>query len=103
MPPWRLVDSTRQTSQEAERQLQAELQALETYLETKGLPVSPGTLAKGCKQLAGVSALIDDWWQTVWQDLAHMAMTSRWTPGVEVLLLPRVYGQEQRLRMRCPA
>ena len=36
MHPWRLVDSTRQTSQEVERQLQAEIQALEVLLETKG-------------------------------------------------------------------
>src|SRR5215813_12463575 len=33
MHPWRLVDSTRQTSQAVEHQWQAELQALETLLE----------------------------------------------------------------------
>ena len=30
MPPWRLLDSTPQTSQEVERQLQAEIAAIET-------------------------------------------------------------------------
>ena len=83
MHPWRLVDSTRQTSQEVERQLHAELQALETLLETNGLPVKKGTLDKVRKQLAGVSALVDFWWQTVRQDLAQMAMTPRWTQWVE--------------------
>jgi ribosomal protein L29 len=70
MHPWRLVDSTRQTSQEVEHQLQAELQALETLLATNELPVKKGTLDKVRKQLAGISALVDFWWQTVRQDLA---------------------------------
>ena len=102
MHPWRLVDSTRQTSQEVERQLHVELQALETLLETHGLPVKQGTLDKVRKQLAGVSALVDFWWQTVWHDLEHMAMTPRWTPWVEELLLPLMYWQEQLSRTRCP-
>ena len=103
MHPGRLVDSTRQTSQEVERQLHAELQALETLLETNGLPVKKGTLDKVRKQLAGVSALVDFWWQTVRQDLAQMAMTPRWTQWVEALLLPLMYWQEQLSHTRCPA
>src|SRR5262245_31751681 len=100
--PWRLVDSTRQTSQEVERQLQAELQALERWLETNGLPVKQGTLDKVRKQLAGVSALVDLWGQTVWHDLEHMAMTPRWTQWVEELLLPLLYWQAHLARTRCP-
>ncbi len=102
MHPWRLVDSTRQTSPAVERQLHAELQALETLLETNGLPVKQATLEKVRKQLAGVSALIDFWWQTVWQDLEHIAMTPRWTQWVEELLLPLMYWQERLSRTRCP-
>jgi Family of unknown function (DUF6399)/IclR helix-turn-helix domain len=100
--PWRLVDSTRQTSQGVERQLHVELQALETLLETNGLPVKKGILDKVRKQLAGVSALIDFWWQTVWHDLEHMAMPPRWTQWVEELLLPLMDWQEQLSRTRCP-
>ena len=100
--PWRLVDSTRQTSQEVERQLHVEIQVLETLLETHGLPVKKDTLDKVRKQLAGVSALIDFWWQTVWHDLEHMAMPPRWTQWVEELLLPLMYWQEQLSRTRCP-
>jgi hypothetical protein len=37
--PWRLSDSMRQSSQEVEEQLQAELKAIETFLESHGLPV----------------------------------------------------------------
>src|SRR4029453_9942866 len=102
MHPWRLVDSTRQTSQAVERQLQAELQALETLLETNALPVKQATLDKVRKQLAGVSDLIDFWWQTVWHDLEQMAMTPRWTQWVEELLLPLMYWQERLSRTRCP-
>ena len=78
------------------------LQALETLLETNGLPVKKGTLDKVRKQLAGVSALVDFWWQTVRHDLAHMAMPPRWTQWVEELLLPLMYWQEQLSRTRCP-
>jgi hypothetical protein len=100
--PWRLVDATRQTSQEVERQLHVELQALETLLVTHGVPVKQGPLDKVRKQLVGVSALIDFWWQTVWHDLEHMAMPPRWTQWVENLLLPLMYWQEQLSRTCCP-
>ena len=49
-------------------QLQAEINALETLVETHGLPVKSATLAKVRKQLAGVSALVDFWWQGVEQE-----------------------------------
>lgn len=35
---WRLADSIRQTSKEAEEQLRAELKAIEALIETNGLP-----------------------------------------------------------------
>jgi hypothetical protein len=98
--PWRLVDSTRQTAQDVEYQLHVEIQGLETLLATQGLPVKKDTLDKVRKQLAGVSALIDFWWQTVWHDLEHMAMPPRWTQWVEELLLPLMYWQEQLSRTR---
>ena len=103
MHPWRLADATCQTSQAVERQLQAELQALETLLATNGLPVKKDTLDKVRTQRAGVSALVDFWWQTVRQDLAQIAMTPRWTQWVEELLLPLMYWKEQLSRTRGPA
>ena len=59
--PWRLADSTRQTSKEVQEQLGAELEAIETLLETNGLPRKKATLDKVRKQLAGISALVDCW------------------------------------------
>ena len=102
MHPWRLSDSTRQTSQEVERQLRAELQTIETLLGTNGLPVKKDPLDKVHKQLAGISSLVDFWWQTVRQDVAQMAMAPRWTQWAETLLLPLQYWHEQLRRTRCP-
>jgi len=100
--PWCLVDSTRQTSLAVEHQLRAELQALETLLETNGLPVQQHILDKVRKQLAGVSALVDFWWQTVRQDLEQMVMPPRWPQWVDEWLLPLLYWQAQLCRTRCP-
>ena len=100
--PWRLADSIRQTSQEVEEQLRAELKAIKTLLETNGLPIKQNTLDKVQRQLAGISALVDVWWQTVRQDLTQLAMTPRWTQWAEDVLLPLMYWQEQLRRMRCP-
>jgi Family of unknown function (DUF6399)/IclR helix-turn-helix domain len=98
--PWRLADSTRQTSQEVEEQLGAELEAIETLLETNGLPMKKDTLDKVRKQLAGISALVDLWWQTVRQDLTQLAMTPRWTQWAEDVLLPLLYWHEPLRRTR---
>jgi hypothetical protein len=100
--PWRLADAIRQTSKEVEEQLRAELKAIETLLETNGLPRKKDTLDKVQKQLAGISALVDFWWQTVRQDLTQLAMTPRWTQWAEDVLLPLMYWQKQLRRTRCP-
>jgi hypothetical protein len=98
--PWRLVDSICQTSTEVEEQLHAELKAIETLLETNGLPKKKDTIDKVHKQLAGIAALVDLWWQTVRHDLTQLAMTPRWTQWAEDVLLPLMYWHEQRRRTR---
>ena len=100
--PWRLADSIRQTSKEAEEQWRAELLAIETLLETNELPMKKDPVDKVRKQRAGISALVDLWWQTVRQDLTQLAMTPRWTQWAEDVLLPWMYWQEQLHRTRCP-
>src|SRR5262249_2298518 len=74
----------------------------EPLLATNGWPVKQGTLDKGRRQLAGVSALGDFWGQTVWHDWAPMALPPRWTPWVDALLLPLMSWQEHLSRPRCP-
>jgi len=98
--PWRLSDSMRQSSQEVEEQLRGELKAIETFLESHGLPVKQETLSKAQKQVGAISALIDWWWRMVRQDLTQLAMTPRWTQWAEEVLLPLMYWQEQFRRTR---
>jgi hypothetical protein len=85
-----------------ERQLHAATQAIEALIDTSGLPVKKKALDKVRKHLAGVSALVDFWWQGVWQDLQQVPLTPRWTRGIEELLLPLMYWQEQMSPTRCP-
>ena len=101
--PWRLSDSMRQSSKDVEEQLQAELKAIETFLESHGLPVKKETLSKVQKQLGGLAALIDYGWRTVGQDLTPLAMTPRWSQWAQEVLLPLMYWQEQLRRTRHPA
>jgi hypothetical protein len=63
--PWSRLGSTRQSSPEVEGQLQAEIKVLEMVMEMNGLPLKKIVLDKVRKQLAGVSALVDFWWQIV--------------------------------------
>ncbi len=100
--PWRLIDSMLQTSEEVERQLQAEINAIEALIETEGLPIKMKALNKVRRQLAGLAALVDFWRQGVWQDMEQVALTPLWKSWVEELLLPLMYWQEQLSRTRCP-
>ncbi len=77
--PWHLMESTRQASAEVEGRLRAEIGALEVLLQSHGLAVKEKTLEKVRKQLAGLSALVDFWWQSVGQDLQQVALTPRST------------------------
>jgi hypothetical protein len=63
--PWQVEDSTPQNSQEVEQQLATEIEAIETFMETTGLPVKKQMLEKVRKQRPNVSALVDLWWQEV--------------------------------------
>jgi Family of unknown function (DUF6399) len=66
------------------------------------LPVKKNALDKVRKPLFGLSALVDFWWQGVWQDLQQVALTPTWKQWVEELLLPLRYWQQQLSRTRCP-
>lgn len=58
------------------------------------------TVDKVRKQLAGLAALVDVWWQAVRQDLTQLAMTPRWTQWAEDVLPPLMDWQEQLHRTR---
>src|SRR5262249_44202641 len=94
MHPWRWSASTRQTSQDVECQMQAEVAALETLVDTHGLPRKKNALDKVRKQLAGVAALVDAWWQEVWHDVeSQVSLTPGWRQWTADLLLPLMYLQ----------
>lgn len=82
MHPWHLLDATRQTAEEVECQLQAEIAALATWVETHGLPVKKKALDKVRKQLAGVSAFVDFWWQAVEHDVQHVPLSRHGQDGL---------------------
>jgi hypothetical protein len=99
--PWRVTDSTPQSSQEVEAQLAAEVAALQALLESHGLAAKKKVLDKVRKQLAGLAAVIDVWWQTVRQDVhSQTILTPMWTTWVEAHLLPLMYWQDQVSRAR---
>jgi hypothetical protein len=103
MHPWRLLGSAPQTSHEVECQLQAEVAALETLVETQGLPIKKNALDKVRKQLAGVAALVDVWWQEVWHDVqSQSSLPPGWRDWIAEGVLPLMYWQEQLARTRCP-
>jgi hypothetical protein len=67
-----------------------------------GTPVKKKALDKVRRQLSGLSAVVDCWWQRVWQDLQQVALTPMWTRWVEELLLPLMYWHEEVSRTSCP-
>jgi Family of unknown function (DUF6399)/IclR helix-turn-helix domain len=94
--PWRLEDSTPQSSQAVQAQLETEVAALHELLERNGLPVKKQVLDKVQKQLASLAAVIDVWWQTVRQDIhGQITLTPMWATWVEAHLLPLMYWQNQ--------
>ncbi len=102
MHPWRVADSTRQSSEGVEGRLRDEIEAIEAFMETTGVPVKKKAIDKVRKQLADLAALVDLWWHGVEQDVQHMILTPTWRNWVEEVLLPLMYWREQLARTRCP-
>src|SRR5438445_8424000 len=86
--PWRIFDSTPQTSQEVERRLHAEIDAITALIETQGLPAKKQAVEKVRTQLSGLSALVDLWWQRGWQDGQQVVLTPMWKSWVGEHLVP---------------
>ena len=89
--PWRLLDSTPQTSADVERQLHAEVEAIEMLIDTQGLPGKKKALDKVRTQLAGLSALVDLWWRGVWEDVQHVAVKPHAPTSQSALVFSRTF------------
>ncbi|HSX79933.1 MAG TPA: hypothetical protein VLQ80_15340, partial [Candidatus Saccharimonadia bacterium] len=101
--PWRVTDSTPQTSQEVAVPLTAAVAAIQAVLETHGLPVQQQGRGKVRQQLAGVAGVIDLGWQELRQDgQSQRVLTPMWAPGMEAHWLPCMSWEPQGLRTRCP-
>jgi hypothetical protein len=66
------------------------------------LPVKKKALEKVRTQLAGLSALVDCWWQRGWHDVQYVTLTPLGKSGVDEQLLPLMYWQHHVSRTRCP-
>ena len=99
--PFRIIDSTPQTSAQVESQLTAAVEAIEVLVRCHQVPARHDALTKVHKQVPALAALVDFWGQGVHQDLEPFLLSPRWRQWVHECLLPMVYWANQVTRTRC--
>lgn len=99
--PFGIADSAPQTSEQVHSQLQTAVEAIEALVERHELPAHRDTRQKVRKQLPGLAALVDFWWQGVQQDLEPFMLSPMWRSWVHECLLPLVYWEHQAAHTRC--
>jgi hypothetical protein len=87
LPPCRLADSTPQTSAQVASRWDAAVEAIEAWARPQQLPACHPAMTQVRKQVPALAALVDFWWQGVWQEVAPCVLSPRW----------RQWGQESRL------
>jgi Family of unknown function (DUF6399) len=100
--PFRLADSTPQTSAQVESQLHAAVDAIDALATRHGLPARHPAMKKVRKQIPALAALVDFWWQGVGQDVEPFGLSPYWRQWVHEGLLPLVYWERQVAQTRCP-
>jgi len=99
--PFDISDSAPQTSAQVASRLQAEVEAIEAWAERHQLPARHTAMQKVRKQVPALAALVDLWWQGVWQDVEPFVLSPRWRRWVQESLLPLVYWERQAAQTRC--
>jgi hypothetical protein len=99
--PCGIADSAPQTSAQVTSRLHAAVEAIEALATRHQVPVRHHAMQKVRKQLPALAALVDFWWQGVWQDLEPFVLSPRWRQWVEECLLPMAYWERQVARTRC--
>jgi hypothetical protein len=99
--PFKLSDSTPQTSAQVASQLTATVEAIEALARDHQLPARQDAMAKVRTQVPALAALIDCWWDGVHQDVEPFRLSPRWSQWVDACLLPMVYWATQVPRTRC--
>ena len=69
--PFRLADSTPQTSAQVASRLDAEVEAIEALARHHQWPACHHAMTKVRTQVPALAALVDFWWQGVWQIWSH--------------------------------
>jgi Family of unknown function (DUF6399)/IclR helix-turn-helix domain len=100
--PFRIADSTPQTSDQVASQLHAVVEAIEAMARRQQLPARHPAMQKVRKQIPALAALVDCWWQGGRQDLEPFLLSPLWRQGVHECLLPLVYWEHQIAHTRCP-
>jgi hypothetical protein len=99
---FRITDSTPQTSDHVARRLYAAVEAIEALATRQQWPARHRTMQKVRKQIPALAALVDFWWQGVWQDVAPFDLSPHWRQWVQECLLPLVYWEHHVAHTRCP-
>ncbi len=99
--PFRLSDSTPQTSEQVASQLHAEVDAIEALAQYHRLPARHSAMRKVRKQIPALAALVDFWWQGVWHDVEPFILSPLWKQWVHECLLPLVYWEHHARHTRC--
>jgi hypothetical protein len=98
--PFRLSDSTPQTSAQVASQLTAAVEAIEAFALGHQLPARQEAMRKVRKQVPALVARVDFWWQGVHRDLEPFLLAPTWRQWVHECLLPMVYWDYQVGRTR---
>jgi Family of unknown function (DUF6399)/IclR helix-turn-helix domain len=99
--PFRIDDSTPQTSAQVESQVQAQVEAIEVLAHTQQLPDRQAAMKKVKKQVPDLAALVDFWWAGIRQDLEQASVSPLWRGWAQESLLPKMYWEHQVTRTRC--
>jgi hypothetical protein len=99
--PFRIDDSTPQTSAQVASQAHTQIEAIEVLAHTQQLPERQAAMKKVKKQVPDLAALVDFWWAGVRQDLDHAGVSPLWRTWAQEALLPQVYWAYQVTRTRC--
>jgi Family of unknown function (DUF6399)/IclR helix-turn-helix domain len=99
--PFCLADSTPQTSAQVASQLHAVVEAIEALASRHQLPARHSAMQKVRTQIPALAALVDFWWQGVWQDVASFALSPLWRQWIQECLLPLVYWEHHARHTRC--
>jgi len=75
--------------------------SLETLARRHQLPARPHAMQKVRKQVPALAALVDFWWQGVWQDVEPCVLSPLWRRWVQESLLPCVSWEHQAAHTRC--